>query len=297
MIIDLRSAAFRVLAGALVLSACDAHAATPRIALTVLPEQLASVCVLADSRGIGVQRLFSGAMGTIPSELAALGPDRAAQSATDRFHAAFDLAAIQAQSTSHLQNAFPAAGPCSQEGFVLNVHVEYELLEDLRVLLVRVKAQVDNLDDAGNRKKVPLYRNRFEYYSDRLDPAPELTQAEIDERLAKVDAKDRKARAQASKPLQREAKEDHLLGEWLAQDAKLLKASLAEGVRVTIEMLRRDIEMPALTDDRSRVATRQTIEAGPMRETVRKSGGAYSGVLVSQPLHFTPLTFTGVIYP
>lgn len=154
----------------------------------------------------------------------------------------------------------------------------------------------------------PRYRNHFEYYSHRLDPAPELTRAEVAARVEAVRARYAGQRlsdaarirmrdeiTQARKPLSAQQRADYLLAQWLDGERARLRTEIDNGIDELARLLALDLR-GAFKADIPKNTQRAVVETHLTREVLKFPAGKNRGGLVSLPLYYEPPLESTIVY-
>lgn len=213
------------------------------------------------------------------------------------------------------------------EPAALLTSVEYSLTQDLRSLEVVLTAMAVSKDavQAGsgsktNRKPGPgiVYRNRLEYHSAPVAAFAEKSQQEIDAEIEQIKARYSQAQAtdrrkssrttaernaamkkeiaKARKTAPADVKAEYYVGQWLANDAALLRSELQTGLATVADLLARDLQDAAPVDPAT-TPVKTTVVTDDKRIVARMNLHPFKGSLISEPVDYTRPGSNGVAFP
>jgi len=331
----------------LAISACATPSKKPLRSDSLAKIERVNIHVQADLQGVGVQYKYLSFVGAgIPygptgvliagtiEELANAEGMAAAASSAEELVAGFDLGhvqdVIQAQLSARLVNhpllkkaAVITAVDASQSlestiptrDHTLTVKFEYYIDPDLRTLVVVGTAYLYDALENRDAPPTPLserktvYRNRFEYHSNQLKPAPVKSKEEIAAFIKAIRAKYPRARSNdqqflAQKEAMKEARRkpsltenaDYHVKQWLADDAARLRLELTNGIGGVLDLLASDLLDSRKANTSTNKPEKVAVDTKAARELVRFTSGPFAGALSSQPLGYVEPESTGVLY-
>lgn len=204
---------------------------------------------------------------------------------------------------------------------VLAVEFFYSLTQDLRAVQV---VGMTTLFSKSAAKSAPkgskagmIYRNRFEYLSEPLPPAPPKSKEQIDAEVALIEAKYADAgKKKASPEAQRKAEiarraeieearksdspraqADYLVQQWLSDDGLRLRAAVRTGTSSVVSLLASDLADPSNVDVKAKLPPESIVKQDDTRVTVRTNAGAFIGSLTSRPVGYAKPLGNATAYP